>query len=294
MQTRPERRLFLGSPSQAVSEIHPLSDQRQDVPIHLSSILADIGPTHLHQNTQTSNRDSKKDVGPHNVYLHDMLIMNSTLEGARKDIMILKSILENLGFLINMEKSIFVAVQIIEFLGIIVDSTTMRYLLPDEKVAVIQKECRYLVSSQVASLSQLSHIIGKLTSCKTEVLQAPLQYRGIQHLKNSNTTPPPPPPAQGSQQLRHTFGSSCLRGPQVVGRQSSPCKWTPHSEFPSVSNDSTGCLQFGVGSSVQWGRHEGNMDKEGIQSSYQLQRATRSIIFSESIHQGTAKCPCID
>ena len=36
-----------------------------------------------------------------------------------------------------MEKSIFVPVQI-EFLGIIVDSTTMRFLLPDEKVAVIQ------------------------------------------------------------------------------------------------------------------------------------------------------------
>ena len=115
--------------------------------------------------------------------------MNSTLDGARKDIMILKSILDNLGFLINMEKSIFVPVQIIEFLGIIVDSTNMRFLLLDEKVVVIQKECRHLVSSQVTSLSQLSHIIGKLTSCKTAVLQAPLHYRGIQHLKNSNMFP---------------------------------------------------------------------------------------------------------
>ena len=219
------------------------------------------------------------------VYLDDMLIMNSTLEGARKDIMILKSILQNLGFPINVEKSIFVPVQIIEFLGIIVDSTTMRFLLPGEKVAVIQKECRHLVSSQVASLSQLSHIIGKLTSCKTAVLQAPLQYQGIQHLKNSNT------PLPGSQQLRHTSGSSCPRGPQVVGRQSSPCKWTPHSEFASASNDSIRCLQLGMGSSVLWGRHGGNMDKGGIQSSYQLQS---SIICSESIHQGTAKCPYID
>ena len=109
-----------------------------------------------------------------------MLIMNSTLAGARKDIMILKSILENLGFLINMEKSIFVPEQIIKFLGIIMDSTTMRFLLPDKKVAGIQKKCHHLVSSQVTSLSKLSHIIGKLTSCKTAVLQA------LQHLKNSN------------------------------------------------------------------------------------------------------------
>lgn len=113
------------------------------------------------------------------VYLDDMLIMNSTLEGAREDILILKSILENLGFLINTAESIFIPVQVIEFLGVIVDSTNMMFLLPDEKVVVIQKECRHLVSRQVASLSQLSNIIGKLTSCKITVLQAPLHYRGI-------------------------------------------------------------------------------------------------------------------
>ena len=66
VQTRPEGRLFLGPPSQAVSEIHPLSVSRQDVPIHLSPIRADIRPTHLHQNTQTSSRVSKKDGRPDN------------------------------------------------------------------------------------------------------------------------------------------------------------------------------------------------------------------------------------
>ena len=33
----------------------------------------------------------------------------------------------------------------------------------------------------------------------------------------------------------------------MVRRQSSPSKWTPHSEFASASNDSIRCLQFGVG-----------------------------------------------
>ena len=36
-------------------------------------------------------------------YLDDMLIMNSTLRGAREDILSPKYILENLGFVINME-----------------------------------------------------------------------------------------------------------------------------------------------------------------------------------------------
>ena len=87
----------------------------------------------------------------------------------------------------NMEKSIFIPVQVIKFLGILVDSKNMRFLLSEEEVAAIQKERRHLVTSRVASLSQLSPIIWKLTSCKIAVLQGPLYYRGLQHLKNSKT-----------------------------------------------------------------------------------------------------------
>lgn len=97
VQTRPEGRLFLCPPSQAVSEIHSLSVPRENVPIHLSPIRAGIGPTHLRQNTQTSNRDFKKNGNPDNSlsgrYAH---YKQHLREGARKDIMILKSILENL------------------------------------------------------------------------------------------------------------------------------------------------------------------------------------------------------
>ena len=85
-----------------------------------------------------------------------MFIMNSTFKGAWEDILTLKYILERLGFLINLKKSTFIPVQVIEFLGILEDSTNMRFLLPEEKVAAIQKECRHLVSHRVASLSQLS------------------------------------------------------------------------------------------------------------------------------------------
>jgi len=90
------------------------------------------------------------------IYLDDMFIMNSTFKGAWEDILTLKYILERLGFLINLKKSTFIPVQVIEFLGILEDSTNMRFLLPEEKVAAIQKECRHLVSHRVASLSQLS------------------------------------------------------------------------------------------------------------------------------------------
>lgn len=122
------------------------------------------------------------------------------------------------------------------------------FLLPDEKVALIQDECCHLVSKQVAYLSQLSHIIGKFISCKIAVLQDPLHFQGIQHLKSSST------------HLQIVNNADipldlCSRGSKMVGRQSSPCKGRPIQKSPSQSN-SIRCLQFRVGSSEQWGRHQ--------------------------------------
>ena len=207
--------------------------------------------------------------------------MNSTLDGARKDIEILKSILENLGFLINMEKSIFVPVQIIEFLGIIVDSTNMRFLLPDEKVAVIQKECRQLVSSQVTSLSQLSNIIGKLTYCKTAVLQAPLHYRGIQHLKNSNMFPHVvnnlniPLDPHALEDLRWWVDNLYLANGCPI--QDS----LPHLMIQSdASNSGWGAVSNGVNTWGTWTREESNLHincKELLAASFQVKAFTKEL-----------------
>ena len=151
VQTRPERRLFLGPLHRRSQKfirflLQGRTYQFTCLPFGLTSAPR-IFTKILKPVTGILTKMGIRII----VYLDDMLIMNSTLEGSRKYIMILKSILENLGFRINMEKSIFVPVQIIEILGIILDSTTMRFLLPDEKVAVIQKECHHLVSSQVTS-----------------------------------------------------------------------------------------------------------------------------------------------
>ena len=215
------------------------------------------------------------------VNLDDMLIMNSTLDGARKDIMILKSILENLGFIINMEKSIFVPEQIIKFLGIIVDSTTMRFLLPDEKVAVVQKECRHLVSSQVTSLSQLSHIIGKLTSCKTAVLQAPLHYQGIQHLKNSNMFPQVvknlniPLDPHALEDLRWWVDNLYLANGRPI-RDS-----LPHLMIQSdASNSGWGAVSNRVDTRGTWTREESNLHinwKELLASSFAVKAFTKEL-----------------
>ena len=222
------------------------------------------------------------------VYLDDMRIMNSTLEGARKDIHDFE--INSREFRIsNQHREIHICCCTDHRIP-----GNQRGLHDNEVSPPRRESCCY--SERVSPLGKQSiHLFKSTLSHDREV-------NFLQNCSSSSPSPLSGNPtfeeqqraSPGSQQCRHTFGSSCPRGPQVVGRQSFPGKWTPHSEFPSASHDSIRCLQFGVGSSEQWGRHQGNLDKGGIRSSYQLQRATSSIICSESIHQRAAKCPCVD
>ena len=181
-QARPEGCVFHHPFARQIPNIYPLLIQREDISIHLSPIRVNLSPTHLHQGTQTNSGYSEENGYPDNNLSRQHAHYEQHFQGWWEDILTLKYILESLGVLINLEKSVFIPVQVIEFL---IDSTNMRFLLLDGNVAAIQKECRHQVSRQVASLNQLLQIIGKLTSCKIAVLQAPLYYRGTQHLNNS-------------------------------------------------------------------------------------------------------------
>ena len=68
------------------------------------------------------------------VYLNDFLILGKTLEKIilSRDTVIY--LLQNLGFVINLKKSVLHPTQIIEFLGMIIHSVEMTVPLPQEKV----------------------------------------------------------------------------------------------------------------------------------------------------------------
>ena len=113
------------------------------------------------------------------IYIDDMLILNSQREGALRDASLMIHMLENLGFTVNMEKSILFPSQEMEFLGVLVSSIHMSFSLPDSKVVNLQNECRRLLSSKTASQSDLAHLIDKMIAAKAAVFQAPLHYRAL-------------------------------------------------------------------------------------------------------------------
>ena len=60
--------------------------------------------------------------------------MHATQEGLWEDMATARYLLENLGFVINLEKSVFVPTQKLGFLGFVINTIDMILVLPDDKV----------------------------------------------------------------------------------------------------------------------------------------------------------------
>ena len=118
------------------------------------------------------------------IYLDDLLFMNQSKEGLGLDMATARYLLENLGFVINLEKSCFVPTQNMEFLGFVVNTQAMTLLLPNSKVESIKSHCNYLLALLEVSVRDLSQLIGKLTASIQAIFPAPLHYRHLQHLKH--------------------------------------------------------------------------------------------------------------
>ena len=73
------------------------------------------------------------------VYLGDMLLIGHTIEEtliARDTVIFL---LQQLGFVLNLKKSVLTSTQRIEFLGVTVDPLIMTLSLPEKKVSKVEK-----------------------------------------------------------------------------------------------------------------------------------------------------------
>jgi hypothetical protein len=75
------------------------------------------------------------------IYLDDMLFLNEEREGLVADVKMASDLLQRLGFLINWEKSLPTPSQSLEFLGMIVNSLSLAFILPMAKREKTRKLC---------------------------------------------------------------------------------------------------------------------------------------------------------
>ena len=115
------------------------------------------------------------------VYKDDILLMGESPEQVQGHLEALVYLLTGLGFVINIPKSVTTPTQQIEYLGLLVDSTTLHLSLSGEKLHHIRLEIDQITlkSSQITA-RQLAQIIGKLHAASQAVLPAPLFYRSLQ------------------------------------------------------------------------------------------------------------------
>ncbi|XP_048590532.1 uncharacterized protein LOC116601217 [Nematostella vectensis] len=119
------------------------------------------------------------------IYLDDILIMSASKELALEHSNTAASLLSNLGFVINREKSILSPTWELEFLGFLVNSKTMSMSLPRDKIRGIKRECQNMLENPRVSVRDLSCLfLGKLSASIQAVFPAPLHYQFLQKAKH--------------------------------------------------------------------------------------------------------------
>ena len=125
------------------------------------------------------------------VYLDDILIMAESIQLANQHAQLVFGTLDNLGFVVNHEKSVMIPSSQMEFLGFLVHSTTtcMTLTLPREKVRKIQWECQKALTVSSLTLQKLTSLVGLLNCSIQAVFPAPLHNLHLQKLKNQHLSP---------------------------------------------------------------------------------------------------------
>ena len=111
------------------------------------------------------------------IYLDDMLLIGHTVEETlmTRDTVIF--LLQQLGFVLNLKKSVLTPTRRIEFLGVTVDSLIMTLSLPEKKLSKFQKQCQELLQETQVPILELTKEIGLLSSTTQPVLPAQINFR---------------------------------------------------------------------------------------------------------------------
>ena len=88
------------------------------------------------------------------VYFNDMILLSQCRHMLIGDLSSLKWLLESLGFLINVKKSVYVPSQEIQFFRFQINLVGMIICLPLEKIQKIIRKCKCLISLKVTSVEK--------------------------------------------------------------------------------------------------------------------------------------------
>lgn len=116
-------------------------------------------------------------------YLDDSFALGQDYTQCYEAIWATFNMLTDLGFNINMKKSVLEPCQILPHLGFIIDSRQMHVSLGPDKLKAIKQACAQLQETDQPTLRHLAQVIGKLVAAFPGVTFGPLHYRQLEQAK---------------------------------------------------------------------------------------------------------------
>lgn len=113
-------------------------------------------------------------------FIDDSLLYGNTLDRCKSNVAATVNLMSDLGFILNMDKSVLVPTQVITFLGQVIDSVNMVVYLPDEKKENIKIVCQQLLLKKMVTIRDLAKAIGLLISAFSAVEFGKLHYRSLE------------------------------------------------------------------------------------------------------------------
>ncbi|KAI9560527.1 reverse transcriptase [Daphnia sinensis] len=121
------------------------------------------------------------------IYLDDLIVLNQCELGILEQYSFIGILLRVLGFVINEEKSVGTPSQVMEFLGLIVNTVTLSFRLPSKKVDSMVERCSRILSKRNVPLRVLASLLGDFTWASSAVPFARSHYREVQSLYINNS-----------------------------------------------------------------------------------------------------------
>jgi len=118
-------------------------------------------------------------------YIDDSYLQGESIEDCQANIDDTCTSFSKLGFILHPLKSVLKPVQLLTFLGFVLDSVNMTVTLTQDKIQRIRESCNKMMKLIELPIQELASFIGLLVSGFPGVLYGPLFYR---HLEIDKTT----------------------------------------------------------------------------------------------------------
>ena len=116
-------------------------------------------------------------------FIDDLIATGRSFVKCERNVKLILTLLDSLGFAILSHKSIFVPARSIEYLGFVIDSQSMTISLTQKKKASIKQLCHEVLQEEFLITRKTARLLGKFTSSFPAVRFGPLHYRSLERNK---------------------------------------------------------------------------------------------------------------